>query len=119
MSDEPRYTPQSGRELTLTLRGMLERIKDGDQAAETNLKLLLNALVGPGREALEERCPEAVLRIRMALLKLGQDCELKEIDQRLAAERLAIEKARAAKEAGQTELPGAKWGSDIAADADD
>lgn len=87
--------PQSGAELTLTLRGMLERMKDGDRAAEANLKHLLNALTGSDREKWEERCPEAILRIRMALLKLGSEEERKAIDHQLARERLELDRKKA------------------------
>lgn len=86
--------PQSGRDLKLTLRGMLESIERGDDAALVNLKHLLNALTGPDRAKWEERCPEAVLRIRMALLKLGSEEERDGVRIQIAQSKLDLDRER-------------------------
>lgn len=95
--DRPDTTP--ARDLAnYVLPGMLDRLRretDLDAAYE-NLKRLVRSVCGPGADDFEKRAPNTVAKIRLALLKLGQDATLKSIDQRLAADRLEFEKAKLA-----------------------
>ena len=94
VGEESKHAITSGADLRLTLRGVVERIPQGFAAYDASVTMLLDFLVSPDKAELRTKCPDAVLRARTTLLKIGSSEDIKAADRELQRERLALDREK-------------------------